>query len=149
MSYGANNFLKREFVLKLTGEGENDAYPNYVAFNLTKDNCPLLDGYQLGAEIKVRFNLGGRLWEGNGKGEKCFVDLEVWKLASTAQQQAPQHQQQQMAPQQAPRQQQAPQQQMAPQQQCAQQAPPQGQPMGASQAAPLDPNAGNTNDIPW
>lgn len=41
--YGSNGFTKREFVIKLTGEGENDAYPNHVAFELTKDKCALME----------------------------------------------------------------------------------------------------------
>ncbi len=57
--FGQNGFQKREFVILLTGEGENSAYPNYVAFQLLKDKCALLDQYQVGNELKVAFNLGG------------------------------------------------------------------------------------------
>lgn len=101
--YGQNGFTKREFVIKLTGEGENAEYPNHVAFDLTKDKCALMDSYQVGHEIKVRFNLGGRLWEGNGKGERCFVSLSAWKIAPVeGQQQQPQQFQQAPPPQQQP-----------------------------------------------
>jgi hypothetical protein len=79
--YGQNGFTKREFVIKLSGEGENAEYPNYVALELTKDKCALMDGFMTGQEIKVRFNLGGRLWDGNGSGERCFVSLQAWKIA--------------------------------------------------------------------
>lgn len=115
-AYGQNGFLKREFVIMLTGEGENPEYPNYVQCELIKDKCALMDGYQIGHEIKVQFNLGGRLWEGNGNGERCFVSLQAWKVepAQQAQQyqqapqqqyQQPQQQYQQAAPQQPPMQQ--------------------------------------------
>ena len=40
--YGQNGFTKREFVIKLTGEGENERYPNYIAMELIKDNCALM-----------------------------------------------------------------------------------------------------------
>ena len=60
--YGQNGFTKREFVIQLTGEGENPAYPNYVALELIKDKCALVDQYQIGDEINVHFNLNGRLW---------------------------------------------------------------------------------------
>lgn len=60
--YGNNGFTKREFVIKLTGEGENPAYPNYLAMELIKDKCGIMDAYKLGDEIKVHFNLSGRLW---------------------------------------------------------------------------------------
>jgi len=79
-TFGNNGFTKREFVLKLTGEGENSAYPNYVALELIKDKCGLMDSYTLGDEIKVQFNLNGRLWAGNGQGEKCFTSLQAWRI---------------------------------------------------------------------
>lgn len=78
--YGKNGFTKREFVIKLTGEGENTNYPNYVALELIKDNCALMDSYSLGDEISAQFNLSGRLWSGSGKPEKCFTSLQAWKV---------------------------------------------------------------------
>ncbi|WP_339673177.1 DUF3127 domain-containing protein [Dasania marina] len=80
--YGSNGFTKREFVLKLTGEGENSTYPNHVALELIKDKCALMDAYQIGDEIKAQFNLSGRLWSGNGNPEKCFTSLQAWKVES-------------------------------------------------------------------
>lgn len=78
--YGSNGFTKREFVIKLTGEGENPAYPNHVALELIKDKCALMDSYNIGDEINVHFNLSGRLWQGNGKPEKCFTSLQAWRV---------------------------------------------------------------------
>jgi len=78
--YGNNGFTKREFVIKLTGDGENSAYPNYVALELIKDKCALMDHFKIGDEIGVQFNLSGRLWSGNGNGEKCFTSLQAWKV---------------------------------------------------------------------
>jgi hypothetical protein len=78
--YGSNGFTKREFVIKLTGEGENDRYPNHVALELIKDKCALMDAYNIGDEISVQFNFSGRLWSGNGKPEKCFTSLQAWKI---------------------------------------------------------------------
>jgi hypothetical protein len=80
--YGTNGFTKREFVIKLTGEGENPAYPNYVALELIKDKCAIMDAYKTGDEIQVRFNLSGRLWQSNDKGERCFTSLQAWKVES-------------------------------------------------------------------
>lgn len=79
-TYGQNGFTKREFVIKLTGEGENPSYPNYVALEFVKDKCALLDNYRQGEEVKVGFNLGGRLWAAPGKPEKCFVSLQAWRI---------------------------------------------------------------------
>ena len=84
-TFGSNGFTKREFVVKLTGEGENPTYPNYLAFELIKDKCALMDNYQPGDAIKVQFNLTGRLWSGNGKPEKCFNALQAWRIESLSQ----------------------------------------------------------------
>lgn len=92
--YGNNGFTKREFVIKLTGEHESEEYPNYVAFELIKDKCSIMDAYQLQMPIKVLFNLQGRLWQPDGKPEKCFNALQAWKVESigqTQQQATPHH----------------------------------------------------------
>lgn len=82
LSFGQNGFTKREFVIKLSGEGENPSYPNYVALELLKDKCSLMDQYQLGQEIVAHFNLSGRLWAAQGKPEKCFTSLQAWRIES-------------------------------------------------------------------
>lgn len=78
--YGNNGFTKREFVVKLTGDGENSAYPNYIALELIKDKCALMDQFKIGDEISAQFNLSGRLWSGNGGPEKCFTSLQAWRI---------------------------------------------------------------------
>ena len=78
--YGQNGFTKREFVVKLTGEGENERYPNYIALELIKDKCALMDSYNIGDEITAHFNFSGRLWSANGKPEKCFTSLQAWRI---------------------------------------------------------------------
>jgi hypothetical protein len=100
--YGDKGFTKREFVIKLTGEHEDEKYPKYVQFELIKDKCAIMDTYQLQMPIKVLFNLQGRLWQGQGKPEKCFNALQAWKVESLGapQQQAPQQQPQSQQPQQ-------------------------------------------------
>ena len=78
--YGSNGFTKREFVIKLTGDNENPAYPNHIALELIRDKCALMDQYNVGDEIEVHFNLSGRLWSGNGKPERCFTSLQAWRI---------------------------------------------------------------------
>jgi hypothetical protein len=80
--FGNNGFTKREFVVKLTGEDENPRYPNYVALELIKDKCAMMDDYAVGDEIQAQFNLSGRLWSGNGQSEKCFTSLQAWRISS-------------------------------------------------------------------
>lgn len=80
IEYGNNGFTKREFVIKLSGEGENSSYPNHVALELLKDKCALIDSYKIGDEIIAHFNLSGRLWSGADKPEKCFTSLQAWRI---------------------------------------------------------------------
>lgn len=82
--YGQNGFTKREFVIKLSGEGEKAEYPNYVALEFLKDKCALLDTHNIGDEVKVTFNLSGRLWNPPGKPEKCFTSLQAWRIESAS-----------------------------------------------------------------
>ena len=67
-------------MIKLTGEGENPDYPNFVALELIKDKCALMDQFQPGEEVNVHFNLNGRLWNAPGKPEKCFTSLQAWRV---------------------------------------------------------------------
>ena len=87
--YGNNGFTKREFVIQLTGPDENSNYPNYVALELIKDKCALMDNHKIGDEIQVSFNLSGRLWSSAGKPEKCFTSLQAWKVFAASDNQAP------------------------------------------------------------
>ena len=81
--YGNNGFTKREFVIKLTGEGENPAYPNHIALELIRDKCSLMDSYNIGDEIQAHFNLSGRLWSGaDNNVERCFTSLQAWRIST-------------------------------------------------------------------
>ena len=80
--YGKNNFKKREFVLLVTGPDEKPEWPNHLQLELIKDKCESIDAFTMGQEIKVSFNLSGRLWDG-GKGEKCFNSLQAWRIEAT------------------------------------------------------------------
>lgn len=79
-AYGKNGFTKREFVIQLTGEGQNPTYPNYVVLELIKDKCSIMDNFNIGDEIIATFNITGRLWSGNGQAERCFNSLQAWKV---------------------------------------------------------------------
>jgi len=82
--FGNNGFTKREFVIQLTGPDENSQYPNYVALELIKDKCELMDKHKIGDEIQVTFNISGRLWSSGDKPEKCFTSLQAWKVAAVS-----------------------------------------------------------------
>ena len=66
-----SGFTKREFVVTTAA----DKYPQDLKFDMVKDKCPLLDGFTLGQDVEVSFDIRGREYNG-----KYFVDLACWKL---------------------------------------------------------------------
>ncbi len=72
----SDKFKKREFVI--TTEA-NTPYPQHVAFQLTQDKCDIINGWGLGQEVKIQFNLRGREWNGP-QGVKYFNTLEAWRV---------------------------------------------------------------------
>ncbi len=70
-------FKKRSFVVEYT---ENPQYPEYITFELIQDRCDIVNGFQLGQEVEVSFNLKGRKWV-NPEGEtKYFNSLQAWRI---------------------------------------------------------------------
>jgi len=71
----SEKFSKREFVLT-TGE----QYPQHLPMQLTQAKCDLLDGFKIGDEIKVYYNLRGREWTNKEGKVQYFGTTEVWKI---------------------------------------------------------------------
>lgn len=77
-TFGSKGFQKREFRIKEAGESK---YPSFLPMTLTKDKCNLADSLTEGTEVKVHFNLTGRIWDkGDGSDTKCFPELNCWKI---------------------------------------------------------------------
>lgn len=70
-------FTKREFVLEFA---ENPMYPQYILFQLVQDRVGLIDGYKVGDEVNVEFNLRGRQWTSPSGETKYFNSLEAWRI---------------------------------------------------------------------
>ena len=71
----SDKFKKREFVLTT-----EDKYPQDVLFQLSQDNCDLVDIFKEGDKVTLAYNLRGIEWV-SPKGEtKYFNTLEVWKM---------------------------------------------------------------------
>ena len=73
----SDKFQKREFVLQT----QDSEYPQTIQFELKQDKCSLLSNYNVGDEIKVKFNISGRAWEKDGV-VRYFNTLDAWKLES-------------------------------------------------------------------
>ncbi len=74
-------FSKREFVLETA---ENPMYPQYLLFQMVQDRTGLIDGYRVGQQIDVAFNLRGRQWTSPQGEVKTFNTLEAWKIGPVA-----------------------------------------------------------------
>lgn len=83
----SDSFKKREFVIEVENE-RNSEWNDFVKFQCTQDRCNLLDQFNLGALIKVSFNIRGRKWEKNGQ-VSYFTNLEAWRIEAEVAAQAP------------------------------------------------------------
>lgn len=72
----SEKFKKRDFVLT----DNASQYPQHISFQLTQDKCNLIDNFNVGAEIKVHFNLRGREWTSPQGEIKYFNTLEAWRI---------------------------------------------------------------------
>ena len=69
------SFRKRELVVETSEE-----YPQFISINFIQDKCDVLNGYNVGEEVKVGINLRGREWV-NPQGEtKYFNDIQGWRI---------------------------------------------------------------------
>ena len=77
----SDKFMKREFVLLETWTtrfGENE---NFLPFQLTQQNVGQLDGFKIGDEVDVKFNMDGNLWKKDENSEeRCFVNLTAYSV---------------------------------------------------------------------
>lgn len=79
-------------VRKFWVEHGDTSFPQINEFQLTQDYCALLDKYNPGDVVTVKFNLRGKTY---AEGQKVFNSLNAWQIneiATFAQQPAPQSQ---------------------------------------------------------
>jgi hypothetical protein len=71
----SDKYKKREFILTT-----EEKYPQDVLFQLSQDNCDLVNIFKNGDKVTLAYNLRGKGWI-NPQGEtKYFNTLEVWKM---------------------------------------------------------------------
>ncbi|MEI6563616.1 MAG: DUF3127 domain-containing protein [bacterium] len=72
-------FQKREFVLEYT---TNPKYPELIKFEAVQDKCSLLDGFRVGQDVSVDFDLRGRKWTDQKGAVKYFNTLQAWRMSA-------------------------------------------------------------------
>jgi hypothetical protein len=74
----SDSFSKREFIVETDTQ-----YKQYLLLQVVTDKCAVLDGYEVGENVKVSLNLNGRLWTNPQGEEKCFNTLDCWRIEKT------------------------------------------------------------------
>jgi hypothetical protein len=78
------SFKKRELVVTT-----DEQYPQSIMIEFVQDKCDLLNNYNVGEDVKVSINLGGREWV-NPQGEtKYFNSIKGWRIERLVAAQAP------------------------------------------------------------
>jgi hypothetical protein len=74
-TYGNNGFRKRGMVITT-----EEQYPQHIMVEFVQDKTDLLNPYQVGMNVKVSINVGGREWV-NPQGEtKYFNSITGWRI---------------------------------------------------------------------
>ena len=69
------SFKKRELVVTT-----EEQYPQHILIEFAQDKTDLLNNYNVGEQVKVSINLGGREWV-NPQGEtKYFNSIKGWRI---------------------------------------------------------------------
>lgn len=66
-----SGFSKREFVITT----EHDKYPQELKFEVVKDRCSLLDGFEVGQKVQLNFDIRGNEYK-----DRYYVNLACWKI---------------------------------------------------------------------
>ena len=78
------SFKKRELVVTT-----DEQYPQSIMIEFVQDKADLLNSYNVGEDVKVSINLGGREWV-NPQGEtKYFNSIKGWRIERLTAAQAP------------------------------------------------------------
>ncbi len=98
---GGQPFYRREFVLDCTRYNPETGEPweNHPKFELSGNNCSLIEQFQIGQRLTVDFSLKGAKYPDQQTGEiKYFTSINAFKIAPAEQRQQQQDFQPQTAP---------------------------------------------------
>lgn len=75
--FGENGFKKRELIIKTIEE-----YPNFFLVEFVQGNVDLLNGIEVGSNLKISANLNGREYTKDEGKYMVFMSLRGWKIES-------------------------------------------------------------------
>lgn len=77
----SETFRTRTFILKQLENFNGNTYENFIEFQLTNNNCDLINTVNPGQEVTVTYNPKGRMWTNPNTGvEICITNLNAWKI---------------------------------------------------------------------
>ncbi len=74
-----DRFKKQEFVIERSENNGGFDFTDYIKFQLTQDRTDLISSFNVGADVKVSFNVRGNKWVKDGK-VNYFTNLDAWKI---------------------------------------------------------------------
>lgn len=79
-----DRFRKREFILSRERDGYNGTYVEYIKLQLEQRDVFLINDFEIGDNVVVKFEVKGRLYEKNGE-EIVVNSLKALDIYSPAQ----------------------------------------------------------------
>jgi len=77
-------FKKRDVVVT-----SDEQYPQHILVQFVQDKCDLLNGYNIGDNVKIDINLRGREWT-NPQGETVYFNtIQGWRIGKAQAEAAP------------------------------------------------------------
>ncbi|MEO6694586.1 MAG: DUF3127 domain-containing protein [Ignavibacteria bacterium] len=73
----SDKFKKREFVIEYA---ENAQYPQFIKFELTQNNCDIIEEFKKSDFVDVSFDLRGKPWTNKEGVVTYFTSLGAWKI---------------------------------------------------------------------
>jgi hypothetical protein len=73
-------FKKRSFVIESSETKGERTFTELVQFEFIQDKCDLLDGFKVGDQVNIGFNLKGRKWTSPQGEDKFFNTLQAWMI---------------------------------------------------------------------
>lgn len=72
-------FTVREFIIEVENP-RNPQWNDFILFQLTNNQCSLIDNFNVGDVINVTFDIRGRKWQGPDGRISYFTTLSAWRI---------------------------------------------------------------------
>lgn len=72
---GDKGFKKRDLIVTT-----DEQYPQHISVQFVQDKCDILNGYNIGQNVKVGINLRGREWVSPQGETKYFNTIQGWRI---------------------------------------------------------------------